>query len=316
MDPAVETSGPALRVSGAARRLAARQVLRDVDLVVPRGAVVVLAGPNGAGKSSLLKAIGGRLFLEAGTVEIDGRPAAEARRRGRLGVVPQDIALAGHLSVRENLRLWARLAGAPARGLAATIGAALDAIGLGGRAASRVDELSGGMRRRVNVLAGVLHRPAALMLDEPTVGIDDVSRTGLWALLTRLRDEGMGVLVATHDLDELSGLVDAVAVMDHGAVVASDTVAGLMARFGATTGEIAVALASEAATTALVATGFTPRGGREWVRPVSGGQVDLAALDRDLRRAGVDVHEIRYRRPTLEGAVATAIARAREGRPA
>jgi ABC-2 type transport system ATP-binding protein len=303
-----ESSDLALEVTGASRRLQDRQVLHDVTLRVPRGSLVAIAGPNGAGKSSLLRAIGGRLAIDSGVIRIAGLDGSAARRAGRLGVVPQDLALNTHLSVRENLRLWSVLAGTPRSEVATRIAAGLAWIGLADRAGSRVDELSGGMRRRVNLLAGLLHRPALLLLDEPTVGVDKDSRERFYALLDDLRLQGVGVLLATHELDEAGAHCDTVVVLDQGAVVAAGSLAALVPPGG---GEVVVVPASDAGDEVLRAEGFAPAHEREWVRD-AGGAVDLADLDRRLAARGVAVAEVRLRRPTLQGAVARVIARHRE----
>lgn len=309
--PAPLTSEPALELAGVSRRLRMRQVLCDVHLVVPGGALVAVAGPNGAGKSSLIRAIGGRLALDSGTIRIAGLEASAARRSGRLGVVPQDVALHPHLSVRENLRLWAVLAGAPRSEVDARIDAGLAWTGLAGRARSRVDELSGGMRRRVNLLAGMLHRPALLLLDEPTAGVDAESRDRIYALLGELRTQGVGVLLVTHDLDEAGAVCDTMIVLDEGVVVAAGTGAALLSEYGPPGGEVVVALASGDGGPVLGDEGFTRLDDRTWVR-AAGEAPDVAALDRRLTARGVAVAELRLRRPSLQTAVAQVIARHRE----
>ncbi len=301
---------PALEIVGASRRLHARDLLRDVTVTVPRGSLVAVAGPNGAGKSSLMRAIGGRLALDRGTIRIAGREAAVARREGRLGVVPQDVALQPQLSVRENLRLWGVLAGTPAREVAPRIEAGLAWIGLADRAASRVETLSGGMRRRVNLLAGLLHRPALLLLDEPTVGVDKESRARIYAMLRDQCRDGVGVLLATHELDEAGAHCDTVVVLDEGRVVAAGSRAALIAGHGHAGGEIVVVTAGADGDDVLRAEGFVPAGDGEWVGATGSG--DLAGLDRHLAARGVAVAEVRLRRPTLQGVVARVIARHRE----
>lgn len=301
---------PALEIAGASRRWQGRQVLRDVTLTVPRGSLVAVAGPNGAGKSSLMRAIGGRLALDGGTIRIAGRDAAVARREGRLGVVPQDLALHPQLSVRENLRLWSVLAGTPRGEVAARIEAGLAWTGLTDRARSRVETLSGGMRRRVNLLAGLLHRPALLLLDEPTVGVDKDARGRVYELLRDLCRDGVGVLLATHELEEAGAHCDTVVVLDAGEVVATGSRAGLLAAHGAADGEVVVVPASAEGADVLRDDGFVPDEDGTWVRPA--GAIDLAALDRNLAARGVAVAELRLRRPTLQGVVARAIARHRE----
>jgi len=300
----------ALDVSAASSHRGPRRVLHDVSLAVPAGAIVVLAGPNGAGKSSLLATIGGRLGLDGGAIRISGLPAGDARRAGRLGLVPQDVALVPQLSVYENLRLWGIVAGAPVRSVRARIEHGLTALGLSDRATTRVDRLSGGMRRRVNLLAGLLHRPALLLLDEPTVGIDRDSRDRVHQLLGGLRDEGVGVLMVTHDLDDVTDLADGVVVLAEGAVVAAASMASLVApHIGVR--EVTLVCADDGGAAALRAEGFVPDGGRRWVGPPTE-EADVAALERHLDARGVRLTEIGLRRPTLSSAVARLVASHRE----
>lgn len=304
-------AAPALRVSDASRRLGHRDVLRAVTFDVPRGAIVAVVGANGAGKSSLVRAIAGRLALDRGRLEIDGLPAADARLAGRIGLVPQDVWLSPHVTVHENLRLWGRLAGVPARDLDARIRDGLDAIDLADRAATRADRLSGGMRRRVHVLAGLLHDPRLVVLDEPTAGIDVMSTQRLHGVLRARAARGAGVLYVSHDLDDVATLCDRIVVLDRGTVVADDTVAGLTARVGRPAGEVVVQLEGPVSDTAVLeAHGLRCVTALEWVGVPDTMGTDLATLDARLRASGARVAAITFRRPTLHGAVAAAVAAA------
>ena len=161
---------PPLEVRGARRAFGADRGLDGVDLRLERGEIYGLLGPNGAGKTSLVRALCGRLRLDAGSVRVFGRDAQDAEARRGLGLVPQQIALYPELTVAENLELLGRLAGLPAGEAGPAVKDALGWIGLADRAASLVATLSGGQQRRVNLAAATLHRPAVLLLDEPTVG--------------------------------------------------------------------------------------------------------------------------------------------------
>ncbi|MEZ5292425.1 MAG: ABC transporter ATP-binding protein [Vicinamibacterales bacterium] len=314
MSPASAVPTPlALAVRGATRRLGPRLVLDGVDLDVAAGALVVVAGPNGAGKSSLVRAIGGRLALDAGTIAMGGLDGAAARRAGRLGLVPQDIALDPHLSVRDNLRLWGALAGAPRGALDDRIARGLAWAGLTDRAGARPDTLSGGMRRRVNLLAALLHEPAVLVLDEPTVGIDREARVYLHGLLADLCGRGTGVLLATHELDDAAAVATSVTVMQRGRPVASGTVDALVARFCAPGGDVVVTTEGASPAGVFEADGFSPEPGGQWVRPEGATSTDLRALHARLAAAGVAVRDVRWRRPSLDAAVQAALARAPMG---
>jgi len=294
----------ALHVVGASRRLAGRVVLDEVAVAVPRGVIVAVVGANGAGKTSLMRAICGRLALDRGLVEIDGRPAAAARRAGRLGVVPQALALYPHLSVRENLAVLGRLAGVARGAVAARVDAALGWTGLGDRADAPVQALSGGMQRRVHLVAATLHEPALLLLDEPTVGVDAASRERLHESLRALRDRGTGMLLATHDLDEAAAVCAAVVVLAHGRVAAAGSVAALLTRAFDGARELVVTVEPPVDAAALEAEGFVPASGADWVRPLAGEADGLTAVEARLTAAGVAIAALHLRRPTLAGAVA------------
>jgi ABC-2 type transport system ATP-binding protein len=305
----------ALAVREATRRLGGRTVLAAVDVTVPRGAAVALVGPNGAGKTSLMRAIGGRLALDRGAIEIDGQPAATARRAGRIGMVPQALALYPHLTVRENLAVLGRLAGVAGGDVAGRVDAALAWTGLADRAASPVQTLSGGMQRRVHLVAATLHQPALVLLDEPTVGVDAASRERLHESLRSLRDRGAGMLLATHDLDEAATMCDAVVVLAAGRVVAAGSVAALLARAFDAARELVVTVEPPVHAAVLEAEGFVAATGADWVRPMSGDADGLSAIERRLIEAGVAVVALHLRRPTLAGAIARLVARAAAPEP-
>ncbi len=246
-------------------------------------------------------------------MRIAGLDAVAARRAGRLGVVPQDLALDPHLSVHENLRLWGALAGVPAAAIEARIADGLARAGLADRAAARVETLSGGMRRRVNLLAGVLHAPALLLLDEPTVGLDRDSRRHVYGLLEALRRDGTGVLLVTHDLDEAAVAADRVVVMHEGRVVADEAPDALVAAHCPPGGAIVLVPDDGADLSPLADDGFTAWLDGQWQRPEGATPTDLRALDRRLHAAGVRVREIRWQPQSLSIAVAALVARVSGG---
>jgi ABC-2 type transport system ATP-binding protein len=223
---------PALRVEGAEKRFGDTRALTGASLELARGEWLALLGPNGAGKTTLVRAIADRVRLDAGRLELlgqelDASPAARAAR-DRLGVVPQEVALYPQLTATENLRLWGELSGAAADDLDLRIEWALEWIGLEGRRHDRVATFSGGMKRRLNIACGVLHRPQVVLLDEPTVGVDPQSRVRIWQMLGQLRDEGAALLLTTHQLDEAQQVADRVVIIDHGRSIARGTLQELV----------------------------------------------------------------------------------------
>jgi ABC-2 type transport system ATP-binding protein len=297
----------ALRVQHVSRHIDGRAVLAGVDLHAAKGTILGLVGPNGAGKTSLLRAISGRLRIDRGAITIEGLTPQLARRSGRLGVVPQEIALYPHLTVRENLGVLGRLAGVPRHNVLARVDEGLAWAGLADRADARVPALSGGMRRRVNLVASTLHHPGLLLLDEPTVGVDADARARLHDLLRALRARGVSVLIATHDLDEATHLCDEVAVMAGGTVLARDAVPALISRTVGSGREVTITLTGDPgpdASAVLDAEGFWPVGARQWTRSGSGTFADLAVLEQRLAAASINVVETRVNAPSLAGAIA------------
>ena len=201
----------------------------DVSFTVDPGELVGLLGPNGAGKSTTVGMIAGIVAPDAGEVRINGQalqgdtdPAKAA-----IGLVPQDLALFDELPARENLRFFGSLYGLAGAKLDATIASGLEFVGLADRAADKVKTFSGGMKRRLNLAAGLLHDPQLVLLDEPTVGIDPQSRNAIFDNLEALRARGKSIVYTTHYMEEAERLCDRIVIVDHGRVIANDTVRGL-----------------------------------------------------------------------------------------
>ncbi|MEO5511435.1 MAG: ABC transporter ATP-binding protein [Longimicrobiales bacterium] len=210
----------------------------DVSFALRQGELVGLLGPNGAGKSTTVSMIAGLVTPEAGAVLLDGRPLQgdtdPAKRR--IGLVPQDIALYEELSARENLRFFGSLYNMKAKVLDDAISSTLALVGLDDRAGDKVADFSGGMKRRLNLAAGLLHDPDILLLDEPTVGVDPQSRNAIFDNLELLKSRGKALLYTTHYMEEAERLADRIVVIDHGRAIADDTLAGLTARVPAVDG--------------------------------------------------------------------------------
>jgi lipooligosaccharide transport system ATP-binding protein len=212
----------AIRLRGVVKRFGPITAVDGLDLDVPYGTCVGLLGPNGAGKSTTMKALTAQVIADEGEIEIlgYGLPGDSKQARAEMGVVPQLDNLDVSLTVEQNLIVFAHLYRVPAAERKAAIERALGIANLTHRRASKVDELSGGMRRRLLVTRALLHEPRLLLLDEPTVGLDPQVRQELWALIDRLRSEGVSILMSTHYIEEAQRLCDTVTIMSHGKAVA------------------------------------------------------------------------------------------------
>jgi ABC-2 type transport system ATP-binding protein len=204
----------------------------DVSISLQSGGLVGLLGPNGAGKTTTVSMIAGLVTPDRGDVLVAGRRLSgdtdPAKRR--IGLVPQDLALYEELSARDNLRFFGALYNLSGPRLAGAIGDALDLVGLADRARDAVKTFSGGMKRRLNLAAGILHDPDVLLLDEPTVGVDPQSRNAIFDNLELLKRRGKALLYTTHYMEEAERLADRIVVIDHGTVIADDTLDGLQMR--------------------------------------------------------------------------------------
>jgi ABC-2 type transport system ATP-binding protein len=196
-----------------------------VGFTVAEGETYGLLGPNGAGKTTIISMIVGILARDAGEVLVDGEPLTRTgvRVKGRIGYVPQELALYPDLTGRENLRFFARLYGLSGRTARLRSDEVLEVVGLADRAGDQVKEYSGGMKRRLNIAAGLLHRPRLLVLDEPTAGVDPQSRNAILENVERLAGTGIGVLYTTHYMEEAERLCDRVGIIDLGRLRAEGT---------------------------------------------------------------------------------------------
>jgi ABC-2 type transport system ATP-binding protein len=195
---------PRIQAQGLRRAFGPTLAVDGVSLSVDAGQAYGLVGPDGAGKTTTMRLLCGALSLDSGSVHLDGIDLAHdlTRARAQLGYLPQRFSLYGELTVRENLRFFAEVRGLPAHDWTSRSLEILDFVGLSEFADRRAEALSGGMRQKLGLAAALVHRPRILLLDEPTSGVDPVTRQGFWQLIIRLLSEGVGVLVSTPYMDE------------------------------------------------------------------------------------------------------------------
>ena len=201
------------------------KALNDVSLAIKEGEFFGLLGPNGAGKTTLMNILIGYLSADSGSVYINGEEVSdnELKFRSELGFVPQSVALYGDLSAEENLKFFGSFYNMDSSILKKNISEYLNAVGLYERRKDTVKNFSGGMKRRLNLIAALLHRPKVLLCDEPTVGVDPQSRNAIFDFLEKLNKEGLTIVYTTHYMEEAERLCNRVAVIDNGNIIALGT---------------------------------------------------------------------------------------------
>lgn len=212
-----------LQVKNLVKQFGQNEVVRGLTFAVARGESFGLLGPNGAGKSTTIAMICGLLTPTQGEIRVGGLDARQESMKVRqmMGVVPQEIALYPTLSARENLTFWGQMYGLQGRELAQRVDEALEIVSLTDRQKERIDKYSGGMKRRINIAASLLHRPELLIMDEPTVGIDPQSRNNILETVRRLNGElGMTVIYTSHYMEEVEYICERVGIIDQGRLIA------------------------------------------------------------------------------------------------
>ena len=221
-----------LQLRSVTKRYGPITALAGVSLDLARGEFFGLLGPNGAGKSTTMSLISGLRAPDSGTLTLDGVPitSADPTTRLSLGLVPQHVALYPELSADQNLRIFGELYGLRGADLRARIDAALEAVQLADRRRDPVKTFSGGMARRLNLVAALLHRPKLLLCDEPTVGVDPQSRNAIFEYLERLNRDGLTVIYSTHYMEEATRLCSRIGIIDHGKLHALGTLDELLTK--------------------------------------------------------------------------------------
>ncbi|WP_026118587.1 ABC transporter ATP-binding protein [Nocardiopsis salina] len=282
--PGGPTGVAALRLGGVVKRFGTLTAVDGLDLEVPQGTVLGLLGPNGAGKSTTMRMLTGQSLATEGRISILGHeiPAESKWARARMGVVPQHDNLDEELTVEQNLRMFSYLYRVPRRGRREAIDRAMRLAQLEDRGDTIVDDLSGGMRRRLLIVRALLHRPELVLMDEPTVGLDPQVRQELWGLIDALRSEGATVLMSTHYIEEAERLSDEVALMAAGRIVERGVPSELVAEHaGRTVAEFTAAEQGVAGLEELLHTdGFATRRTGTTVSALRAEEIPEALLER------------------------------------
>jgi len=290
----------ALYVSDVSKRFGDVTALSNVSVAVPEGLCFGLLGPNGAGKSTLIRSIVGRTRPNTGTIHVFGQPADSEAARALLGWVPQELAIYPLLTPRENLDTFGRYQGLGGEKLAEAIVWCLEWAGLADRATSLTKTLSGGMKRRLNLAVGIIHRPRLVLLDEPTVGVDPQSRNRIFEMIEELRRHGATVVYTTHYMEEAERLCDRLAILDHARIIAEGTKDELIIRSFGTRYDVVLRVAGPDAAVLEWASALRGKLTNGSARFSVERPVDIAALLAAAGEKGIDVTDVALHRPNLE----------------
>jgi len=291
---------PPLRVEALVKRFHQTTALDGVTLEVRSGEYLGLLGPNGAGKSTLIRSIVGRVIPTSGTISIFGAPADSPSARRAIGWIPQELALYPRLTCRENLQSFGRYHGLGGAELARNVEQSLEWATLTDRAGDLVKNLSGGMKRRLNMAAGLIQRPKLALMDEPTVGVDPQSRNRIFEMIEQLRGEGVSLIYTTHYMEEAERLCDRIAIIDHGRIIAQGTNAELVRSAFGSRSQVAARFAGPHD---RIADWVAQRGGI-MADGIAQFSIDhpneIGALLEASAKAGFEVVDVTLRKPNLE----------------
>ena len=291
-----------LSVHGVSKFYGKKPALNEVSLEVPAGIHMLILGPNGAGKTTLIRCVVGRVVPNSGSITIFGDPVGSAQARARIGYIPQEIALYPRLTAEENLTVFGRYAGVSGEALPGAIRGCLDWAGLTERSKEPVMKFSGGMKRRLNMAAGLLQRPKLVLLDEPTTGVDPQSRQRIYAMVEELRADGASVIYTTHYMEEAERLCDRIAIIDHGKIIALGTHGELVRQNFGSRCELVLHCDGEAA--AAHSKWAEARGGAvngaSFRFPVSDPAFEIAEILESARAEAVPVRDLSFKSPNLE----------------
>jgi len=294
-----------IRVEALHKNYGSLRAVDGISFEVAEGKLFGLLGPNGAGKTTTLSMISGLLKPDQGQVSVNDidvwRSPKEAKRI--LGLVPQDLALYEPLTARENIMFWGSLYHVPKAQLKDSMDLWLDRVGLTDRAREPVSKFSGGMKRRLNLAIGLVHNPKVVLLDEPTVGIDPQARNNILDIIRDIAHEGTTILFTTHHLEEAESLCDRIAIMDHGTILQTGSVAELAQVVGdSDIVTLRGAFSAERLKTLLWQDKVTVLNADEESATLSLHRdgISLATLLQRLGEGGVDITDVSMQKPSLE----------------
>jgi ABC-2 type transport system ATP-binding protein len=289
-----------LAIDALVKRFGALTAVAGVSLEVRTGECLGLLGPNGAGKSTVIRAIVGRVIPDGGSISVFGAAADTAQARAALGWVPQELAVYPRLTCKENLVAFGSYHGLSGTKLAESVAWCLEWAALQDRAGDLAGKLSGGMKRRLNMAAGIIHRPRVVLMDEPTVGVDPQSRNRIFEMIEALRDSGTAIVYTTHYMEEAERLCDRVAIIDYGRIIALGTNQELVHDAFASRSQV---LARFAGAVPQVTAWVQSHGGRMVDSTAEFSierSIEIAALLDSAAHDGLELEDVSLRRPNLE----------------
>ncbi len=289
-----------LAIDALVKRFGALTAVAGVSLDVRASECLGLLGPNGAGKSTVIRTIVGRVIPDSGSISVFGARADTAAARAALGWVPQELAVYPRLTCKENLVAFGSYHGLSGKQLADSVAWCLEWAALQDRSKDLAGKLSGGMKRRLNMAAGIIHRPRVVLMDEPTVGVDPQSRNRIFEMIEALRAAGTAIVYTTHYMEEAERLCDRIAIIDHGSIIALGTKEGLVHNAFASRSQV---LARFAGSEDRIAAWVEGHGGRmvdSTVQFTIERSIEIGSLLESAATDGLELEDISLRRPNLE----------------
>lgn len=295
----------AVEVQNLTKTYGAKKALEDVSFAVQQGTCFGLLGPNGAGKSTTMKILSGIIDADGGSAVVLGKDMKQQRNDilQEIGYVPQSITLYEKLSAYDNLVFFGEMNGVKGTVLKRRMADILEQVGLAERSKDIVGTFSGGMKRRINIAASLLHKPKLIILDEPTVGIDPQSRNHIFGMIRALKSEGVTILYSTHYMEEVEALCDHLAIIDHGKVIAQGELGSLLSQFGSNAIYLEAADMDEMPT--LHSAKESTREGRGWLFMTDSVLETMQEAARFCQDRKVNVEQLKIVRPSLENVFLT-----------
>jgi len=289
-----------LEVNDLVKSFGAVKAVAGVSLQLHPAECLGLLGPNGAGKSTVIRGIVGRVLPDSGTISVFGAHADSSAARASLGWVPQELAVYPRLTCKENLLAFGRYHGMSGSKLHEAVAWCLGWAALEDKASELAKNLSGGMKRRLNMAAGIIHRPRVVLMDEPTVGVDPQSRNRIFEMIEALRDSGAAIVYTTHYMEEAERLCDRIAIIDHGRIIALGTNEELVHNVFASRSQVTARFTGNPP---AIAAWVEQRGGRmvdSSAQFTIENSIEIAGLLQDAAKDGLELADVSLQRPNLE----------------